>query len=380
MKALESLDAHLRDRATELQRSKAEGHRIIGYFPGGYMPEELVLASGAIPVGLHRGGEHEPVMVAGAYHPRWLDTFCRAQIGYKALTGEPFYDIIDLYVVPITENNVRGVADAWEFYKFGEVFRFGVPHRKTEQALKYFLHGINSLKNKLQDFTGVEITEQKLREAIALCNRERELFQEISLMRKSDAPPLTGRDFAKLSHASLLADKEFMVQTLEAVSAELKKQQAPPFAGPRVLLTGSTLAYGDEKILRLIEEAGGAVVVEEFAEGLRYYWETVDLDGDLMAALADYYFQKRIVPAWFRPARERHEFLMELAKVFRVDGVIWYHLMYRDAYIIESTLFPKILKEATGLSMLTVESDYDVEEIGALRTRVETFIETIKKG
>ena len=379
MKALESLDAHRRDRATELQRMRAEGHKIIGYFPGGYLPEEIVMACGAIPVGLHRGGEHEPVMVAGAYHPRWLDTFCRAQIGYMALKGEPFYDLIDLYVVPITDNNVRGVADSWEFYKFGEVFRLGVPHRKTEHALKYFLHGINLLKDKLQDFTGVEITEQKLREAIALCNRERELFQKISLMRKSEAPPLTGRDFAKLSHASLLADKEFMVQTLEAVAAELEKRQASPLTGPRILLTGSTLAYGDEKILRLIEEAGAAVVVEEFAEGVRYYWETVDLDGDLMAALADYYFQKRIVQAWFRPARERHEFLVELARVFRVDGVIWYHLMYRDAYIIESTLFPKILKEATGLSMLMLESDYDAEEIGALRTRVETFIETLKR-
>ena len=379
MKALESLDAHRRDRATELQRMRAEGHKIIGYFPGGYLPEEIVMACGAIPVGLHRGGEHEPVMVAGAYHPRWLDTFCRAQIGYMALKGEPFYDLIDLYVVPITDNNVRGVADSWEFYKFGEVFRLGVPHRKTEHALKYFLHGINLLKDKLQDFTGVEITEQKLREAIALCNRERELFQKISLMRKSEAPPLTGRDFAKLSHASLLADKEFMVQTLEAVAAELEKRQASPLTGPRILLTGSTLAYGDEKVLRLIEEAGAAVVVEEFAEGVRYYWETVDLDGDLMAALADYYFQKRIVQAWFRPARERHEFLVELARVFRVDGVVWYHLMYRDAYIIESTLFPKILKEATGLSMLMLESDYDAEEIGALRTRVETFIETLKR-
>ncbi len=378
MKALESLDAHLKDRATELERMKSKGHKIIGYFPGGYVPEEIILACDAIPVGLHRGGEHEPVMVAGAYQPRWLDTFCRAQIGYKALKGEPFYDLSDLFVVAITDNNVRGVVDAWEFYKLGDVFVFGVPHRKTEHALQYFRHGIDSLKEKLEQFTGGKVTEQGLREAIVLCNRERELFQKISLMRQSESLPLTGSDFVKLSHASLVADKEFMVQTLEAVAVELEKQ-ASPWTGPRVLLTGSTLAYGDEKVLRLVEEAGGAVVIEEFAEGLRYYWETVDLDGDPMAALANYYFQKRIAQAWFRPARERWEFLVELARMFRVDGVIWYHLMYRDAYIIESTLFPKVLKEATGLPMLTLESDYDAEEIGALRTRVETFIETIKR-
>ena len=80
MRALESLDAHLRNRAAELQRMKSEGYKIIGYLPGGYMPEELILACGAIPLGLNSGGEHEPVMFAGAYLPRWLSTFSRAQI------------------------------------------------------------------------------------------------------------------------------------------------------------------------------------------------------------------------------------------------------------------------------------------------------------
>jgi benzoyl-CoA reductase/2-hydroxyglutaryl-CoA dehydratase subunit BcrC/BadD/HgdB len=52
--------------------------------------------------------------------------------------------------------------------------------------------------------------------------------------------------------------------------------------------------------------------------------------------------------------------------------------MYRDSYDIESYYFPDILRSETGLSMLKIESDYDVSEIGPFRTRVETFIETIK--
>jgi benzoyl-CoA reductase/2-hydroxyglutaryl-CoA dehydratase subunit BcrC/BadD/HgdB len=42
-------------------------------------------------------------------------------------------------------------------------------------------------------------------------------------------------------------------------------------------------------------------------------------------------------------------------------------------------LVPKLIKEATGLSTLVLESDYDEEETGPLRTRVETFIEMIKR-
>jgi benzoyl-CoA reductase/2-hydroxyglutaryl-CoA dehydratase subunit BcrC/BadD/HgdB len=379
MKALEALDNHLKNRARELVRFKEEGRKIIGYYPGGYVPEEIILACDAIPVGLHRGGEHEPVSIAGAYLPRWYDTFIRSQIGFKVLGGEPLYDLIDLFVIPITDNNVRMLGDAWEFYHLGDIFRFGVPHRKTERALKYYLHGITAFRERMEKDTGAKVTDENLGEAILLCNRERELFRKISLTRKTGSSSLKGSDFVRLLHASLWLDKRLMVETLESLIRELERQNPPPRSGPRILLTGSTLAYGDGKIISLSEEAGGAVVMEHFAEGLRNYWDDVAPDGNPMEALADSYFQRRIAPAWFRPSKENRDFLIKLAKEFFVDGVIWYCLMYRDSYTVQSTLVPKLMKEATGLSTLIIESDYDMEEVGSLRTRVETFIEMIRR-
>jgi benzoyl-CoA reductase/2-hydroxyglutaryl-CoA dehydratase subunit BcrC/BadD/HgdB len=379
MKALKALDIHLKNRAGELERFKEEGRKIVGYYPGGYLPEEIILACGAIPVGLHRGGEHEPVLIAGAYLPRWYDTFIRSQIGFKVLGGEAVYDLMDLFVIPITDNNVRMLADAWEFYHLGEVFRFGVPHRKTERALKYYLHGITALKERMENDTGTRLTDDNLGEAILLCNRERDLFRKISLMRKRRPSPLKGSDFVRLLHASLWLDKKVMVETLESLIDELEPEPPSPKSGPRILITGSTLAYGDSKIISLSEEAGGAVVMEHFAEGLRDYWDDVATEGNPMEALADSYFQRKIAPAWFRPSKEYRDFLIKLAKELFVDGVVWYGLMYRDCYTVQSTLVPKLMKEATGVPTLVIESDYDEEEVGALRTRVETFVEMIRR-
>jgi benzoyl-CoA reductase/2-hydroxyglutaryl-CoA dehydratase subunit BcrC/BadD/HgdB len=379
MKALEALNIHLKNRAGELEEFKEEGRKVVGYYPGGYVPEEIILACGAIPVGLHRGGEHEPVLIAGAYLPRWYDTFIRSQIGLKVLGGEAVYDLMDLFVIPITDNNVRMLADAWEFYRLGEVFRFGVPHRKTERALNYYLNGITAFKERMESETGRSLTEDDLSEAILLCNRERELLRKISLMRKRCPASLRGSDFVRLLHASLWLDKKVMVATLESLIDELDSETPSLKSGPRILITGSTLAYGDGKIISLSEEAGGAVVMEHFAEGLRDYWDDVATDGNPMEALADAYFQNRIAPAWFRPSKEYRDFLIKLAKDLLVDGVIWYGLMYRDCYTVQSTLVPKLLKEATDLSTLVIESDYDEEEVGPLRTRVETFVEMIRK-
>ena len=181
-----------------------------------------------------------------------------------------------------------------------------------------------------------------------------------------------------INHASMLLDKSIFVEELGSLLEELKKMAASEKNGPRILLTGSTLAMGDQVILDLIEEAGGTVVIEDFAEGIKPYWTNVKTTGDLMKALADAYFMDRVVPAWFRPGIERQAYLIQMAKDFNVSGIIWYHLMYREAYKLESYYFPEIIKKETGLSMLTLESDYDPSETGQIRTRVETYIDSIR--
>ena len=378
MKAMEKLSAHLGMRTMELMRMKEKGVKIVGYTPGGYMPEELVYACGAVPVGLIRGGDPEPVAESAAYIPRFIDTFCRSQIWNRMLGEEPLYQMIDLLVCPITDNNNRAIADCWNFYTDVDVFRFGVPHRKDdEDAFKYYLEGLHLLKEKLEGLTGTRIEDGRLKEGIDLWNRMRGLLREISLLRQSERPPIGGQEFVRLNHASFYADKPALIEVLSSLREELKEKEAPK--GPRVLLTGSTLAMGDYKVLDLIEEAGAAVVIEEFAEGIRHYWEKVEVDGDPMEALADRYFRRRMPPAWFRPSREGIDFIIKLARDFKVDGVIWYQLMYREGYDIQSFYFADILRKELDIPMLKIESDYDVSEKGPFRTRIETFVETIRR-
>ena len=213
-----------------------------------------------------------------------------------------------------------------------------------------------------------------------MANKVRNLLKEISLMRRSERPPISGKDFIKLNHNSSYVDRHTLLEVLESLHEELKEKEAPSSAGPRVMLTGSTLALGDSNVVDLLEEAGASIVIEEFCEGLRNYWQTVDADGDLMQTLANSYFAGRVPGAFFRgAAKERFDFLLKLAKDFKVNGVIWYSLMYRDSYDIEGYIFHKVLKKL-NIPMLRLSSDYDVAETSTFRTRIETFVDTIKKG
>ena len=380
MEAMKRLSDHLATRVTELARLRKSGTKLIGYAPGGYMPEELVYASGAVPVGLIRGGDPEPVAESAAYVPRFIDTFCRAQIGYRMLGEEPLYQMLDLLVVPVTDHNIKTIADCFNFFANANVFRFGVPHQKDEYAFDYYLAGLHKFKEKLEEFTGNKIENGKLKEAIDLCNRMRELLKEISLLRLSEQPPITGREFVKLNHASFIADKSIFIASLESLLRELRRNPPSSPKKPRILLTGSTLAMGDYKVLEIAEEVGASIVIEEFAEGMRHYWENVHPNDDLIQSLADRYFRRRVPPAWFRPSTERLDYLIKLARDFKVDGIIWYQLMYRSSYDIQSFYFEKMMKKELDIPMLKVESDYAVSERGPLRTRIETFVEIIKAG
>jgi benzoyl-CoA reductase/2-hydroxyglutaryl-CoA dehydratase subunit BcrC/BadD/HgdB len=382
MKGKEELSKHLKTRFSELSRKKAEGNKIVGYLPGGFVPVELIRASGAIPVCLLRGGDPEPVMEALQYLTRFLDSFWRGQIGYWALGEDPLYHLPDLIIAPITDCHTRATADCFDCYTDIPVFRIGVPHDRKELAFNYYFEWLNDLKDKLEEFTGNKITEEKLREEIKYSNRVRELLSEISILRKDVDPVISSKEFVWWNHASMLADKDIFLKSLEELHDDLKENKPDSISkGPRLMLVASTMAMGDVNMYDIIEDCGGEFVYEEVQEGVLPYQSNVELNGgDPMKALAEKYLMKRILAPWDRPWGDRMDRLIASAKEYKVDGIVWYQLMYRDSYDMQAFSFEKKLRKETSIPFIKVESDYNPAEQGPTQTRLETFLEIVRGG
>jgi benzoyl-CoA reductase/2-hydroxyglutaryl-CoA dehydratase subunit BcrC/BadD/HgdB len=374
------LAAHLRDRPAQLREAKENGAKIIGYFPGNYVPEEIIYAAGAIPLCLIQGGSPRPAEAALSVLPQVICPFARAQIGERMLKENPYYSMMDMLVAPITCQHLKKVAEVWEYQGDLEIFKLGVPHQYNNNfELEYYADRLRALKDRLQVFTGNEITGERMGRAIDLYNKMRELLRNISMLRRTSDSLLSALDFVKLNHASFYADPAFMVDVLDSVYRELKdKQQNIRKDAPRILLLGPNIGYGDYRVLELVNAAGGEIVIEEVCEGIRYYWHDIENKGDLFQSLARGYLADRVPCAFMRDsAKKRLDFAFKLIKDFNISGVIWYELLCCETYDSESYFFAEKMAER-NIPMLILESDYSTADTGQLKTRIEAFIEIAK--
>jgi benzoyl-CoA reductase/2-hydroxyglutaryl-CoA dehydratase subunit BcrC/BadD/HgdB len=374
------LSAYLKDRPEQIREARKKGAKVIGYFPGNYVPEEIIYASGAIPICFTRGGDPAFSEAALSTLPRVMCPFARAQIGERLSGTNPYYSLLDLFVAPITCQHLKKTAEVWEYNGDMPLFKLGIPHQCLHDfELEYFVDRLKVLKDRLQQLTGNEITDQKLSQAINLYNKMRRLLKDLSLLRSQNPALLSTADFMRLNQASFYADPVFMVDFLESVSRELKDRQPPAATdAPRIMLIGPNLADGDSKVPELVKAAGGEIVIEDIAEGLRYYWNTISSEGDLYQSLARGYLLDRVPCGFMRnSSRKRLDFDLNLIKEFNAAGVIWYELLGCETYDSESYYFARQL-EQRHIPMLILESDYGMADTGQLSTRIEAFFEIVK--
>jgi len=379
MESLKKLETHLAQRIEELQDRKKAGKKIVGFIPG-FTPEELIDASGAIPLALIRGGESIPIAASLSYTPRFLDTYARAQIGYWASGEDPTYQMMDLLVVAAIDDNMKAIPDILQYYTNLDVLNIGLPHQKTDLAINYFYKQLDLMKKRLEELVGKSISDNDLKKSIDLYNRIRSALSKVNATRKSKNPPISGKEFARLNHASYYGDAATIVDILESLAKELGDKEGKEVKGPRIMIIGSTLAMGDYKIYDLIENTGAVVVFEECCEGIRQYWEDVNPNGDLLSSLVDKYLTRRNPsPPAFKPPEGRFEFLLNKIRELNVAGIVWYELLYREAYDIDAFIFSRVLDKELGIPMLLLQSEYDDSENIIFRTRVEAFVESLER-
>ena len=365
-------------RVHELQDIKAKGGTVIGTFCV-YVPEEIILAAGGTCVGLCSGvdvgsAEAEKVL------PRNICPMIKASVGFKMTRMCPYFESTDLVV---GETTCDGKQKAWEI--LGEMtptYVMELPSMKRDSSRKLWNTEVEAFKDVVEKTTGKTASEADLKAAIVKVNGKRRALLRLSDTRKADPSPISGKDALLIEQIAFYDDVDRFTAKTNELAEELEKRVAAgegAFAKgtPRLMISGTPMTVPNWKIPHIIETSGGVVVVEESCTGQRYFRELVDeSNGDAMTAIADRYLKTDC--ACFSPNDERVENIIRLAKEYNVDGVVYTSLMFCGPYSVEYSKVKKAL-DAAGIPLVKIETDYGMEDVGQIKTRIEAFIEKIKE-
>jgi len=384
LRGMEYLDFVLSEvhglRIKELQDAKAQGKKVVGTFCV-FVPEEIVLAADAIQVGLCAGAEAGKD-AAEKVLPRNTCALIKSFVGFKLSRLCPFIESCDLVV---GETTCDGKKKAYEiFADYAPVYVMEIPQMKNGCDRELWRAEVLRFKDRVEEATGNTITAAKLREAIRTVNERRKVLQRLNRLRAASPVPISGRDVLLVNQIGFYDDPVRFTENIGKLCDEIEGRVKAgegivPKDTPRLMLSGCPMAVPNWKLPYIVESSGAAIVGEESCIGTRNIRDLVDESGqsldEMLDALVDRYM--RIDCACFTPNTERLDHIVEMAKDLKVNGVVHYGLSFCQPYAMEAYKVEKALK-AADVSMLAIETDYSMEDVEQLKTRVEAFVEMIR--
>ena len=362
----------------KLKDLKESGGRIIGTFCT-YTPSELVTASDAVAVGLC-GISEEFIPPAEIRLPKNLCPLIKSSYG-AAVSGKcPFFYFSDMILAETTCDGKKKMYEMLDELKHTHIMQLP-PGKFGRKALDYWKAEVEVLKEDLESFYDIEITEEKLRDAIKLRNRERKAVLNFFEIGRLKPTPLSGYEInTVISSNDYNTDIEGKIKYLEARTAELKELYEKEYKGkpsrPRILITGCPTTGVMDKIIKRTEELGADIVGFENCCGPREKKDPIDETMDPITAIAEKYL--RVNCSVMSPNPGRLEALETQIEEYQIDGVIEVLLQACHTFAIEADSVKTYVSKEKNIPYMAISTDYSTADQAQIDTRIGTFIELLQ--
>ena len=368
-------------RIKELLDVKAAGRKVIGSFCV-FVPEEIVRAADATLVGLCTGADFATEEVEKLL-PRNTCSLIKSAFGFKLGKVCPYIESADMIV---GENTCDGKKKSYEVLSelVSNLYVMDLPQVKSDEGRALLEAEYLRFKEAVEQLTDVTIDAERLKRGIEIVNNKRKAIHRLAGLRKADPSPISGLDALLVNQVFFYDDPVRFTDSVNKICDELEKRIEKdegvfPKGTPRILLSGCPMAVPNWKLPWIIETSGAVIVGEESCVGERgtrnLTDDTGNTVGELMEAIVDRYFQ--VDCAIFTPNPDRLNHIIEMFDTYNADGVIHYGLQFCQPYLMEGMPVEKAL-EAKNIPTLRIDTDYSMEDVGQLKTRVEAFIELIR--
>lgn len=350
---------------------KKTGNKVMGYFCS-YAPEEIITAAGALPYRILAGSGS--ISKADAHLQAYSCSLVRGALE-DALNGRLAF--LDGTVFPHTCDSIQRLSDIW---RMNAGFKFHadvlVPAKlNTASAGEYMITILARFKKEMEKLTGMEITTEKLKEAINLYNGIKKHLSRIYAIRRDAPGVIKSSDMHAVFKAAMVMDRRWLLKELQRLATDLEEKD--PVSDPakkRIVLSGGLCSMPD--IYKTIEKSGGVVVWDDFCTGSRYFEGEINSQEEPLKAIATRYMERVVCPAKHKNLFSRGEYLVHAVKKNRADGVIFFLLKFCDPHAFDYPYMKEML-EKENIPNVLFEIEDQLPSEGQINTRCEAFMEML---
>lgn len=371
--AFDRLREIARDPRAYLDEWRA-GHpdrRVLGVLPMNF-PREIALAGGVLPVIVQ--DDQRPVGEGRGLLPEFYCGYTR-NLADQATTGR--LDAYDGVFMADHCIQLVGSADIVRAVEPEKPMFFGmlISSLSDSWAPQKIAEMMAQFRSEIEQFSGHEITDDALREAISAYNRDRRLLRRLFDERAAGSTAYSPVELQDLVVSAQVMDPDEHHQLLRDVVAGRKPDARDDRV--RVHLSGHLCHAPRRELLDVIEEAGALVVDDDLWTGRRYLQTDVDETLEPMDAIGRWYAERNVnLPC---PTRVQHdvgwdEWLLDATHGSGAEAVI--HLMpkFCEPHMLFFPELRKALDEA-DIPQLLIETEHEGIPLESFRTRVEALVE-----
>ena len=378
MTAFSRLQQLYTQRGSLAKELREMGKKVIGYFCC-FVPDEIITAFDMVPYRI-QGSQSEPIDQADACIEPMACPFARSCFNL-ALKGT--YDFLDGFVAPHSCDTVERIYHIWRHYKPAPFTHFiNVPHMMGPSSEEFYRKELEFFIKGLEKWSGKKLQRDKLKGAVRQYNQRRAILRELYELRRSDPPLVSGSEITETLVAGMGIPASEHIELMKQWIAEIKERPRPKAQKlPRIFVWGNEI--DDTAFIKLIEESGAYVVMDDLCTGTRFFWDDVPETDDPLDGIVSHYLYIHC-PRSYIPKAEtrdkdlenRYGYIKRFIQEWKANAAIFYIIRYCDTCELEGPDLRQYLNEMK-LPVLMIEDDYSVSTIGQLRTRIQAFLEMI---
>ena len=384
LNTLDKIKERLSARPTEIAALKEKGKKVVAW-QGYNIPEEFIYALDLIPIRIGEGGDDRLVELGSRYISTKNCVYVRETLGMIADEKNPYASLADIFAFDTTCLQTFRVAEVVPYYFKKQVAILGVPRNfYWDEAQDYFSKEAEHFVDQLEEYSGSKLSKDRLEETVALYNKIREAIIRLYDLQSKDDNPLSWLDVYDSVQAGYFLDRKEFLELLTELADEAEKSDEKKKKNPdaRIFLSGSVIAPGDRKLIKIILQSGGQIVGDDLWSGFIPYHKTNITDISVPGIARAYLGRTPHGALPYTPGIDSDRRVAELKELiahYRAKGVIYHTLRYCDPYTFKAKETKDILS-ADGIGFLEIHTEYAGSDYEAIHTRVEAFVEMLENS